>query len=261
MSKPFEGQVAIVTGGSDGIGRATSKMLAGRGATVIICARREEKLAEAKQEIEAAGGKVEIVSLDVTDFAAFRSLVEDVAKRHDRLDMLVNNAMSTHYAPISKLTLDHWHKDFAVNADAVFVGTKAAMQIMTEQGKGAIVNVSSSCGIRAATNMASYSASKAALTHFTACAAMEGARKGVRVNAIVPGQVQTVATQQFSDNAPEVAAMTADAIPAGRGGEPDELAEAICFMLSDAASYINGTALPVDGGKAAQLYMPYAYNQ
>ncbi len=259
MSKPFEGQVAIVTGGSDGIGRATSKMLAARGATVVICARREEKLTEAKVEIEAAGGKVETVSLDVTDFDAFRDLVVDVAKRHGRLDMLVNNAMSTHYAPISELKFEHWRKDFAVNADAVFVSTQAAMEIMGEQGKGAIVNVSSSCGIRALTNMASYSASKAALTHFTACAAMEGARNGVRVNAIVPGQVQTASTEEFSEKAPKIAAMTADAIPAGRGGEPNELAEAICFMLSDAASYITGTALPVDGGKAAQLYMPYAY--
>ena len=260
MSKSFDGKVALVTGGSDGIGRATSKMLAARGALVVICARREEVLAEAKHEIETAGGKVETHALDVTNFDAFSALIEDVAKRHGRLDMLVNNAMSTHYAPIAKLTLEHWQKDFAVNADAAFVGTKAAMAIMGKQGGGSIVNVSSSCGIRAATNMASYSASKAALTHFTACAAMEGARQGIRVNAIVPGQVQTAGTEGFAAKAPEVAAMTADAIPAGRGGKPDELAEAICFMLSDAASYINGTALPVDGGKAAQLYMPYAYH-
>jgi len=261
VTKPFEGKVAIVTGGSDGIGRATAEMLAARGAFVVICARRNEKLDEAKQAIEAAGGRVETVCLDVTDFDAFDDLVRDVASRHGRLDFLVNNAMSTHYAPIAKLKLEHWRKDFAVNADAVFVGTKAAMDVMAKNGGGAIVNVSSSCGIRAATNMASYSASKAALTHFTACAAMEGARKNIRVNAIVPGQVQTAGTQEFANKAREVAAQTADAIPMGRGGEPVELAEAICFMLSDAAAYITGTALPVDGGKAAQLYMPYAYNQ
>lgn len=259
MSGVFDGRVAIITGGSDGIGRATAAMLAARGATVAVCARREDKLAETKAEIEAAGGKVETHVLDVTDFDALAALIDDVAARHGRLDMLVNNAMSTHYAPMSKLTLDHWRKDFAVNADAVFVSTKAAMAIMTKQGKGAIVNVSSSCGIRAATNMTSYSASKAALTHFTACAAMEGARHGVRVNAIVPGQVQTAGTEDFARKAPEVAAMTADAIPMGRGGDPQELAEVICFMLSDAASYITGAALPVDGGKSAQLYMPYSY--
>ncbi len=170
--------------------------------------------------------------------------------------MLVNNAMSTHYAPISRLSLDHWRKDFAVNAEAVFVSTKAAMKIMGAAGKGSIVNISSTCGIRAAANMSSYSASKAAMIQLTSVAAMEGARKGIRVNAIVPGQVQTAGTEEFSQRAPEVAARTADAIPMGRGGLPEELAEAIVFLLSDAASYITGVALPVDGGKAAQMYLP-----
>lgn len=256
MTQNFTGEVAIVTGGSDGIGRATARLLAERGAIVAICARRPDKLAEAEAEIAATGGKVEIHQLDVSDDAAFTALVEDVARRHGRLDMMVNNAMSVHYAPIGNLTLDQWRQDFAVNADAVFVGTKAAMAVMAKQGKGSIVNISSSCGIRAAPYMASYSASKAALIQFTAVAAMEGARSGIRVNAIVPGQVQTAATEAFGKAAPDTAAKTIDAIPMGRGGAPDELAEAILFMLSDAASYITGTALPVDGGKAAQLYLP-----
>ena len=256
MSLPFSEKVAIVTGGSDGIGKATAKMLAERGATVVICARRAEKLEETRQEIEASGGQIEVASLDVADTDAFAALIADVAKRHGRMDLLVNNAASTHYAPISKLTLEHWRKDFAVNADAVFVGTKAAMDVMAKQGGGAIVNVSSSCGLRAANFMASYSASKAALTHFTACAAMEGAAMGVRVNAVVPGQVQTEATRDFAEKVPETAAKTVSAIPMGRGGEPDEVAEAICFLLSDASSYIAGVALPVDGGKIAQLYLP-----
>ena len=255
MSQDFTGRIAMITGGSDGIGRATARLLASRGATVIICARRPDKLEDARAEISVVG-RVEAVQLDVSDDQAFTKVIEDAASRHGRLDMLVNNAMSVHYAPIARLTLEHWRKDFAVNADAVFVGTKAAMKIMMAAGRGSIVNISSSCGIRAAPFMASYSASKAALIQFTAVAAMEGARAGVRVNAIVPGQVQTPSTSDFAAKAPEVAARTADAIPMGRSGQPEELAEAIIFMLSDAASYITGTALPVDGGKASQLYLP-----
>jgi NAD(P)-dependent dehydrogenase (short-subunit alcohol dehydrogenase family) len=256
MTKMFSGQVAIVTGGSDGIGRATAQILAQRGAHVVICARRTEKLTETQALIEDAGGSVETVQLDVSDTDAFETCIRTVAKDHGRLDMLVNNAASTQYAPIKKLSLENWRKDFSVNTEAVFIGTKTAMEIMTAQGHGSIVNVSSSCALRAARNLSSYSASKAALTHFTACAAMECAADGVRVNAVVPGQVQTQANEDFAKKAPEIAARTAAAIPMKRGGQPSELAEVICFLLSDGASYITGAALPVDGGKIAELHLP-----
>lgn len=252
----FKGKVALITGASEGIGRATAELLAAEGAHVMICARRPEPLAQAEQAIRAAGGSIESHVLDVSDTEAFVAAISDLAQRRGRLDMLVNNAMSVHYGPLLKAKLEHWRKDFAVNSDAVFIGTREAMRVMIPQGSGAIVNISSTTGLRAMPGMASYSASKAALIHFTAVAAMEAAPHNVRVNAIVPGQVATPATLAFEQMAPDKADATTAAIPMKRSGRPAELAAAIAFLLSDDASYITGVALPVDGGKAVQLYMP-----
>ncbi len=251
----LSGRVALITGGTDGIGLATALLLARRGAHVAVCGRNAERLASAGAALAAAGSG-ETMALDVGDAVALEAWISDVATRHGRLDMMVNNAMSVHYAPITRLTLDHWRKDFLVNADAVFVGTRAALKIMLKAGRGSIVNVASTCGIKAAPMMSSYSASKAALIQFSAVAAMEAAASGVRVNAVVPGQVQTAGNEDFAARAPDVARRTAEAIPMQRGGQPDEIAEVIAFLLSDAASYVTGVALPVDGGKAAQLYLP-----
>lgn len=255
MQQDMAGKVALVTGSSEGIGLATAKLLARRGATVAICARKEDKLEVARKEL-AEVGPCEAHQLDVSDTDAFAALIEDMAARHGRFDMLVNNAMSNNYGAIADISLKQWRKDFSVNADAAFVGTKAAMDAMAKNGGGSIVNVASTNGLRAAPRMSSYSASKAALIHFTAVAAMEGAPLGIRVNTVVPGMVLTSATEDYMKYSGETALRTIDAIPMQRPGQPDELSEPIVFLLSDAASYITGIALPVDGGKSVQLYLP-----
>jgi len=255
MAQAMAGRVVIVTGGSDGIGRATAVELAREGAHVLICARRPEVLADAHRAV-AAVGAVESHILDVGDAPAFAAFVADAASRHGRLDGLVNNAMAVSYKNVLDLTLEDWRHDFRVNSEAVFIGTQAAMRVMIPQGSGAIVNISSLNGLRAMPGMASYSASKAALVHFSAVAAAEAAPHGVRVNVVAPGQIMTPATEAFAAADPERNARVSKTIPMGRGGRPEEIAHAVRFLLSDDASFITGACLPVDGGKLQQLYVP-----
>ena len=256
MKKRFDGKVAIITGSSYGIGRAAAEGFAGEGAHVVICARGQEKLDEAAAAIHAAGGKVTARAIDLADLDAFEALIHETAKQHGRLDVLVNNATLTRHGPIATMSVDNWRKNFTVTADATFVGTREAMKIMIKQGSGAIVNVSSSCGSRAAQGVAGYSAAKAALTQFTNCAAMEAAAYNVRINTVIPGSVDTPASQAATQGNQQVIETLNDAIPMKRSGRPEELAAAILFLASDDASFITGAELPVDGGKLAELYVP-----
>ncbi len=258
MTGRVEGKIIFLTGGSEGIGRATAMRLAQEGAHVVICARRAGPLDDTLAWIRAAGGSVEARQLDVADADAYIAAIADVVARHGRLDGLVNNAMSSYRNSILDTTLEAWRRDFAVNAEAVFIGTREALRVMYRQNSGSIVNIASTCGLRAMENMATYSASKAALIHFSAVAAMEAAKHNVRVNVVSPGQVMTESLAIIHKNAEERARQVAATIPMLRGGQPDELASVILFMLSDESSYMTGTVIPVDGGKSAQLYTPPA---
>ena len=252
----FENKVAIVTGSSYGIGLATALGMAREGAHVVICARGAEKLQLAAQQIRDEGGKVTEVELDLTDLAAYQALIENTASEHSRLDILVNNAAVTRHGMISGMSLDNWHKNFSVTADATFIGTKTAMGIMAKKGCGSIVNVSSSCGSRAAMGVAGYSAAKAAADQFSNCAAMEVAAQGVRINSVAPGSIDTPANQAAAQGNQDVIDILNSAIPMQRSGSSEEVAAAILFLASDDASFITGVELPVDGGKLAQLYVP-----
>lgn len=256
MMKTFEDKIAIVTGGSDGIGLATATLLAAKGAQVIICSRSVEKLERAKKQIIGNSKVVKSVELDLANLPDFKQLIIDTNNKYGRLDILVNNAAVTRHSMIADMSFENWKKNFSVTTDATFVGTKQAMDIMIKQGSGVIINVSSSCGSKAAQGVSGYSAAKAAMTHFSNCAAMECAAYGVRINTVIPGSIATTSNLAAAGGDQNVINKLNDAIPMKRSGTAEEVAAAICFLASDEASFITGVALPVDGGKLAELYVP-----
>ena len=257
MTGRLKNKVAIVTGAGTGIGAATAIRFAEEGATVVVCGRRQAPLDEVVAQILAAGGQAEAKSMDVGDETAFTAVINDTAAKYGRLDILVNNAVVATGGPIAKLSTADWHASFKVTLDGTFFGVRAAMPIMMKQGGGSIVNVASVCGLLGSLYTAGYSAAKAGVINFTRVAALEGARHNVRVNVIAPG---AVFTPSFEASVPEGAARdaTANAIPLGRVGRSEELANAILFMASDESSFVTGTTLAVDGGKTCELSLASA---
>lgn len=251
MTARLQHKIAFITGGGSGIGAATAERFAEEGARVVICGRRREPLDEVVGRIRAAGGQAEAVVADVSDEAAFTAALEDCARRHGRLDILVNNAMAYTWGPIETMSSADWQANFSTSVDGTFWGTRSAMKLMKENG-GAIINLSSICGTLGTPWMAGYSAAKAAVINFSRAAAAEGAPHGIRVNVVIPAVVETPATAGMLED-PAAKANTEKLIPMGRVGQARELANAILFLASDEASYVTGAALPVDGGRSAVL--------
>lgn len=250
------GKVALVTGGATGIGFAAASRLSHEGAKVAIFGRRQDKLDLAADAVRANGGEVVTRQVDVGDTAAYVRAINAVADAHGRLDALVNNAMHDVMGPVIDMPLEVWRDAFRINADAVFVSVQEAFKLMPKNGGGSVVNISTTCAIKALENTAAYGASKAALQHFSAIAAMEGAAYNVRVNCIIPGWVATDASTAFAAGDEALLASIGNSIPMGRMGRPDELAAAILFLCSDESSYVNGAALPVDGGHYMRINTP-----
>jgi meso-butanediol dehydrogenase/(S,S)-butanediol dehydrogenase/diacetyl reductase len=255
MTGRLEGKVAFIAGASEGIGRATAKRMAAEGALVVVASRRAEVLNELVREIEADGGAAEAAVLDVSKLDDYAAVLRGVAQRHGHLDVLVHNAMSGRAGVLNDITLDDWRENMLVNADACFIATQEAVRIMAPQRKGSIINIASIGGMRSARGHISYGASKAALIHFSASAAVDAGASNIRVNVVVPGLIDTQTMRDgmaFSGN-PNVAQEAAAKIPLGRFGTPEELANAVLFLASDEASFITGVALLVDGGKYPTL--------
>ena len=250
----FSGSVGVITGASEGIGFAIAQRLVAEGARVFICGRRSDALEQAQASL--GDGCIEARSLDVADSNSLAGFIEDIVVREGRLDFLVNNAMHVGWNAIVDTSLDDFRHDFQVNVDAAFVATKAAMAHMVSQKGGSILNIASINGLLAIENMAAYSASKAALIHFSRCAAMEGAAGNVRVNVIAPGVIATPATTSALGGIEGYTEAVAGGVPMNRLGEPEEVAAVAAFFLSGESSYVTGTCLSVDGGKAMQLVVP-----
>lgn len=243
-------RVIIVTGGSEGIGFATCRKLAEGGAHVVMCARREGPLAAAAAQLGGLPGSVETARLDVADSDALTAFIHDVAARHGRLDGLVNNAFQSVHSSIADMSLDTWRRSYAVNVEAPFVATKAAMAVMQPHGKGSIVNVASVSGIRARTNASAYCSAKAALIQFSRVAALEAGAHGIRVNSVIPGGTHSASFDKAFASVPaeQMAQLEKAASPLGRFGQSDDVAEAIVFLLSDAARFMTGSEMHADGG-------------
>jgi 3-oxoacyl-[acyl-carrier protein] reductase len=235
----------LVTGASKGIGRAVARSVAAAGGTVVLAARDQSRLAAVAAEIAGAGGQAEAVALDVADRASVEAAVGSVLETHGRIDGLVNNAGVTRDNLLLRMKREDWDQVLATNLTGVFLCTQAALRPMIKQRSGRIVNVTSVVGLVGNAGQANYAASKAGVVGFTKSVAREVASRGITANAVAPGFIETDMTAGMTDKAR--AAVTA-AIPMGRVGSPEDVAGTIVFLLSDAAAYITGQVLGVDGG-------------
>ena len=241
----LDGRVSLVTGASRGIGRAIAQAFAAEGASVVLAARDAAKLGEAVAEIQAKGGKAEALALDVSDRASVESVVAKVVETHGRIDHLVNNAGVTRDNLLLRMKDEEWRQVLDTNLTGAFLCTQAVLKPMLKQRSGRIVTITSVVGLGGNAGQANYAASKAGVIGFTKSVAREVASRGITANAIAPGFIETDMTAAMSEKAREAVFA---AIPLGRVGRPEDVAGAAVFLVSDAAAYVTGQVLAVDGG-------------
>lgn len=243
------GRVALVTGGGTGIGKEVARLLAQRGADVALAARRMDQLQASAAELSAeTGRRIECLPCDVTDAAAVEAMVTEVVARLGRLDILVNNAGRSSFASLSKMKPEVWEKDVRLNLNGTFHVSHAAIPHLKAHGNGAVVNISSLAGINGTVGCGAYSAAKAGVQMFTRVAAAEWGPAGVRVNCVAPGMIATELAQKGWAKVGFDATDACQVFPLRRPGTPQEVAQAVAFLVSDAAGYITGETLAVAGG-------------
>lgn len=235
-------KVAVVSGGAAGIGLATAQLFAEEGATVVVA-----DLDKPEQDVDAPA--LEYAELDVTDEDAWARVMGDVVGRHGRLDVLVNNAGVIDYAAIDAVSPEAWARVVGVDQTGVFLGMRAALGPMLEQGTGSIINLSSAWGVVGSEGVAAYQAAKGGVRGLTRNGAVTYARRGVRVNTVIPGWVTTPLTDaQPAEKNAEVIALT----PLGYGADPRDIAWGCVYLASDESRYVTGSELVIDGGLLAQ---------
>ncbi|CAG4927915.1 SDR family NAD(P)-dependent oxidoreductase [Paraburkholderia saeva] len=243
--------VVLVTGALTGIGRATAFAFAREKASVVVSGRRVEEGQQLAQELRETGVQAEFVQSDVRFEDDLRKLVDTVVARFGRLDVAVNAAGTEgESGPVVEQTPERYTAVFDTNVLGTLLAMKHELRVMTAQGSGSIVNISSTMGLRGASNASLYVASKHAVEGLTRSAALEAAAFGVRVNAVAPGPVETAMLNRLTVNADRKAGMLAT-VPLKRAGTPEEIAEAIVFVASDKASFMTGEVLRVNGGRTA----------
>jgi NAD(P)-dependent dehydrogenase (short-subunit alcohol dehydrogenase family) len=243
--------VVLITGALAGIGRATALAFAREGANVVVSGRRDDAGQSLAAELRALGAEAEFMRADVRHEEDVRTLVDRTVERFGRLDVAVNNAGTEgHPGPLTEQSADSYAATFDTNVLGTILSLKHELRVMTAQGSGSIINLSSTMGSRGAAGASMYVASKHAVEGLTKSAALEGAAYGVRVNAVAPGPVETELLNRFTGNADRKAAL-AQGVPLGRIGKPEEIAQAILFLASRNAGFLTGQIIGVNGGKTA----------
>lgn len=242
----FPGKVAFITGAASGIGRATAIAFAAEGARVAILDRTEDGLSETANAVRSAGAEALVIACDVSQPDQIEAAVGRVIETFGRLDIAFNNAgVENKPAPVHEIALSEWDRILDINLRGTFVCMKHELAQMVRQGSGVIINTSSGAGVRGVAGGASYTASKHAIIGLTKAAALDYAKLNIRVNAILPGNIETPMMDRFTNGDIQKAI---DLEPVGRLGKPEEIADAVLWMSADLGAFVTGAAICVDGG-------------
>ena len=252
MSKKFENKSVVVTGAASGIGRATAILFASEGGKIMVSDVNEEGGHETVEMIKNEGGQAEFFKANVANMDEVSALMKTTVAAFGSLDIGVNNAgVGGPWGKLNALSLNDFNTIMAVNVNGVFYCMKEQINIMLKQGGGAIVNISSIAGLRGFANSGAYSASKHAVLGLTKSAALENARKNIRINAVCPVFTRSAMFDQFFDLDPSFKEKLLRTIPMHRYGQPEDIAEAITWLCSEHSSFITGLCFPADGGMTA----------